>query len=205
MAASTTVTRGASGTAVLRKAAEDDATAAALRQEAAVLARLAGIDGVPDARLLEPGTPTGPGEPGEADTAPSVRLELDHVGTGDLAARGPLTPHQVVELGARLASLLAEIHGRGVAHGRVTAAHVVLGPSGRASLVGFGGAIEANDLTTAADVADLGALLLAELDRAPRRTAGAGGQPAPAAGSAVRPAASRSRTGCGPDSARCSP
>lgn len=75
---------------------------------------------------------------------------------------------------AALATTVADLHGLGIVHGRIRADHVVVDRVGRPVLCGFGGAgrigevppRSATALTPPDDVAALGALLAALLDRA---------------------------------------
>lgn len=57
-------------------------------------------------------------------------LVLAHVGGGSLAdrltGRGPLPVEDALDLGARLAATLAELHERGIVHGAVEPRHVLL-------------------------------------------------------------------------------
>jgi hypothetical protein len=78
------------------------------------------------------------------------------------AASAARSEHEVAALGSAIATVLADLHDIGVAHGRVAASHVLLEPDGRPVLCGLGhgrcpGMPDGPD--PADDVADLGAML----------------------------------------------
>ncbi|HEY4377234.1 MAG TPA: hypothetical protein VGM93_08745, partial [Acidimicrobiales bacterium] len=62
-----------------------------------------------------------------------------------------------------LAGTVADLHDRGIVHGRIDASHVVLTPDDAPVLCGFGHAVTDGDGDPAADVAGLGSLLHALL------------------------------------------
>lgn len=72
----------------------------------------------------------------------AVVLVLEHAGGGSLrallAARGRLTPGEVVTLLVPLAQALDAVHGQGVVHGDVTPANVLLTVEGRPVLADLG-------------------------------------------------------------------
>jgi hypothetical protein len=69
-------------------------------------------------------------------------LVMEHVGAGSLAdlvrRRGPLSAGQVVTALAPIALALAAAHARGLSHGRISAAEVLLTAEGRPLLDGLG-------------------------------------------------------------------
>jgi eukaryotic-like serine/threonine-protein kinase len=98
---------------------------------------------------------------------------------GMLAARGPLPAAQAARLGATVCAALAAAHARGIVHGHLTPANVLLAVDGQVKLTDFGVARAAQPLAGApdpgADLRALGRLLAAMLS----------GQP-PAEGAPVR-------------------
>jgi hypothetical protein len=91
-----------------------------------------------------------------------------------LARRRALTAGEIAGLADRLGRALGYLHDRGVTHGRLSAADVLLRPSGRPVLTGYGVAgIQGAGGLPAEDVATLSALLLANLsvDAGPETTA----------------------------------
>jgi hypothetical protein len=100
-------------------------------------------------------------------------LRTVHAGRPASAA-GTLTAPQCARLVASAATTLADLHQLGMAHGRIDAEHVLVGPDGRSVLCGFGSGIDGPPATAADDVAALGHLLTAllaqpELDPIPDR------------------------------------
>lgn len=55
-----------------------------------------------------------------------------------LREQGPVPPHQVAQLGARVADALAHVHEAGVVHRDVTPSNIICGPDGRPKLADFG-------------------------------------------------------------------
>ncbi len=84
-------------------------------------------------------------------------LRVAHGGR-PLEVAGPLAVEQVANVVASVAATLADLHAAGIAHGRIDASHVLLGPQGRALLCGFGGH-ERAAARPEDDVAALGALI----------------------------------------------
>lgn len=93
------------------------------------------------------------------------------VGGGSLAdwAGDALDPADVAAIGAKVASTLAVAHGRGIAHGSISARHVLIDADGRPLVCGWTGTTESSPAgataTAADDVAGLGWLLDELLDR----------------------------------------
>ncbi|MEV0901480.1 diguanylate cyclase [Actinoplanes sp. NPDC049802] len=107
---------------VIRKQPLGPGAADRLRDEIAVLRRLAGL----------PGTPRLAGEPDE------VSLTLVDASARTLAdLDGPWEPEALTELATRLAGVLAGIHRRGVVHRDVSPANVLIHDDGRATLIDF--------------------------------------------------------------------
>ena len=79
-----------------------------------------------------------------------------------LAQAGPLAPEEVAGLAAALATTLADLHDKGVVHGGVEAAHVIVAADGRPVLCSLGRGGEPPD-----DVAALGRLVTSLLATAP--------------------------------------
>jgi eukaryotic-like serine/threonine-protein kinase len=79
-----------------------------------------------------------------------------------LLAIGPLAADRVIGIGRQVASALAFAHGEGVAHGSISAAHVIVGSDNRTTLIDFGlqcrGQCEYPAIADS-DTAALGALL----------------------------------------------
>lgn len=75
-------------------------------------------------------------------TSGGLVLVLDYAAGGSLAAvlgvRGRLSAGEVVTIGAPLAQALADIHGRGLAHGDITPGNVVFDASGKPLLADLG-------------------------------------------------------------------
>jgi PAS domain S-box-containing protein len=94
-----------------------------LRHETTLLARLAGVPGIP---LLS-----------DAPTRPGV-IALANVGATTLAQiPAPMPVPQLLNVGARLARTLAGVHRRGVVHKDVNPANVVLAVDGTPYLIDF--------------------------------------------------------------------
>ena len=106
----------------------DPATRDRLRREAALLLSLAGPHVVRLRDLLL--TDAGP------------VLVLDHADGGNLArllaARGPLTPGELLTLGVPLARTLADLHARGVVHGDLSPSNILLTGDGRPMIADLG-------------------------------------------------------------------
>lgn len=91
-------------------------------------------------------------------------------GGSTLESQLPLTEDESADVAASLAATLADLHARGVVHGRIDATHVLLPTRRRALLCGFGGSTQAAGKTQADDVAALGRLIAAMVapTRSPR-------------------------------------
>jgi hypothetical protein len=88
-----------------------------------------------------------------------------------LASRGPLAPGEVVTLGLPLARTLAAAHGRGIVHGDLRPASVVVTPDGRPVVVDLGlAALTGVASAPADDVLALALLLDACIDAAAAET-----------------------------------
>jgi diguanylate cyclase (GGDEF)-like protein len=97
-----------------------------LRHESGVVARLAGVPGVPGL-VLEAG-------------APDMLVVLDVGGETVaelLADTGPLPVERLVEVAVRLAAVVAGVHGREVIHKDVNPANLVCGADGEVYLIDF--------------------------------------------------------------------
>jgi eukaryotic-like serine/threonine-protein kinase len=90
-------------------------------------------------------------------------LVTDHVGP-PLTAHRVRTPARLAVVAAIVADTLAALHDRGIVHGRLAPAHVLLGRDGRAVLCGLG-ATAPGALGPADDVAALGSVVLEVLAR----------------------------------------
>lgn len=86
---------------------------------------------------------------------------------GMLAARGPLRPAHAARLAATVCAVLAAAHARGVVHGHLTAANVLLAVNGQIKLTDFRVAKAAEPMPSAPDPAEdlraLGHLMAAML------------------------------------------
>jgi hypothetical protein len=71
-----------------------------------------------------------------------------------------LAPAEVAGLGSAVATILADLHDLGVAHGSVTADHVLVDPGGRPILCSMGRTKVGDPTAMAGDVADLARCLL---------------------------------------------
>jgi len=88
----------------------------------------------------------------------SAELTTAYVGPNtlaDLAERGVLTVERLTRISAGAATTLADVHERGIVHGRLEPSHVLVGPGDRAVICSWGGA----DASPTDDVAALGALV----------------------------------------------
>ena len=135
---------GATGLEIVKEASTD-ADLARLRRETTMLRRAAHpgvVEIIADA-------------PGE--------LRLTHHGT-PLAMLMPLPIDRATPFLRVVAETLADLHGVGITHGRVSADHVLIDERDRPRLCGFADAGEATDDARAADVAGLGRLLDQLLD-----------------------------------------
>src|SRR5690606_3239066 len=90
-----------------------------------------------------------------AGTDDAWELRLAHGGRPATLLH-PATPAQVASIAAAAADTLADLHERGVVHGRLAARHLLLGPDGQIRLCGFG---PGGDATPEDDVAALGAVI----------------------------------------------
>lgn len=90
-----------------------------------------------------------------AGTDDAWELRLAHGGRPAMLLH-PATPAQVASIAAAAADTLADLHERGVVHGRLAARHLLLGPDGQIRLCGFG---PGGDATPEDDVAALGAVI----------------------------------------------
>lgn len=95
------------------------------------------------------------------DDPPTLRTRFG--GSRTLAATPQMDLPRCAGLVAALASTVADLHGRGVAHRRLTADHVLVAPDGRPVICGFGGA-STEPTQQIDDVRSLG-MLLTELVR----------------------------------------
>jgi serine/threonine protein kinase len=87
------------------------------------------------------------------DGRTGLRMEFCPQSLPDLVAQGPLPIGDVIVLGQILSSVLAEAHHAGLVHGGVTPSNVLERPSGQPALADFGMALRLRfprDLTTAA-------------------------------------------------------
>lgn len=89
-------------------------------------------------------------------------LVTEHGGPS-LAVAGLRSPRRLAGLAGSVATTLADLHERGIVHGRLDATHVLVGPHGHPRLCGFG----PPDAAPVDDVAALGALLAEQLDARP--------------------------------------
>jgi TolB-like protein len=99
-----------------------------------------------------------------------------------VVAAGPLNPRRALQLAAQIADALADGHAQGLAHGALTADHVIVTPKGAAKLIDFGltawtaaDAAATRPGTSSADIAALGVLLGQML----RGASASGRQPTP--------------------------
>lgn len=128
------------GSVVVVKAAEGPA-AAALRAEGERLraAAHAGVVAVVDS------------------TGTDARWELRVAHGGRPATLlHPATPAQVASIAGAVADTLADLHDRGVVHGRLAARHVLVGADGEVRLCGFGAG---GDATPQDDIAAVGGII----------------------------------------------
>jgi serine/threonine protein kinase len=91
------------------------------------------------------------------DARPYLVMELCQ--DRSLAARAPLPPSEVAEIGQRIADVLVAAHDLGLAHGAITPAELLVKPVGTVGLAGFGLATLYGTPTQRADVRDLTATL----------------------------------------------
>ncbi|WP_420440077.1 hypothetical protein [Candidatus Poriferisodalis sp.] len=162
MLRSPTVREDPSGSAVLIKHA-DGAERQRLRHEAQVIAA-AHMAGVVDFIGLD-----------EFDDRCEMRLRYLEAPT--LAELPPLSPRDTLALLIELGTTLEELHARGIRHGALRGDHVLVAPSHRPVLCGFGEATgPADDLQhlPGSDLAALAALAASELTRAERTATEAG-------------------------------
>lgn len=141
------------GSKVVLKEPSDPVEEEGLRVEAEWLARAAH----PGVARLVPAQ-----EPG--------RLATCDAGARSLADLELLDPPVAAGLGAAVATVLADLHDIGIAHGSVSADHIVLSDSGRPTLCSLGNACEAaavdpGEEMSAAARADVNALASTLLDR----------------------------------------
>ena len=143
---------GAGGKPVAVKRAHDDEGRARLRREAEVLedARHSGVVELVD--LDE-----------QADLTTLATL---WVGGGTIETADP-PPRRLAAMAAQLARTLADLHDRGIVHGRITADHVLLDGLGRVVLAGLAGASTASESRGASPVDDVRGLAHLILDKLP--------------------------------------
>ena len=118
---------GAGGKPVAVKRAHDDEGRARLRREAELL-ELARHPGVVELVDLD-------------DQADVTTLATLWLGGGTIEAAEP-PPRRLAAMAAQLARTLADLHDRGIVHGRIAVDHVLLDGLGRVVLAGFAGALE---------------------------------------------------------------
>ena len=184
MATQVTVALGPDRRPVALKRATSPSGTVRLRHEAAVLdaARHPGVVAVVDV------------EPGEDDGGTCLRTLW--VPGGSLAA--PRSARRAVRTLAKIlataSATVADLHERGIVHGRLTADHVLVDEHDNAVLAGFAGASQHGDRPSADDVAALGRLVTAAASVAVTRSAGlAGLLPARPAGAGAGRAVGRHR------------
>lgn len=96
---------------------------------------------------------------GVADGHPYLVLEsVDGFDSLDAACEEPLSAADTAALGAGLADALARLHAKGIIHGDLTPASVLIDANGQRRLVGFGFG-GAEDGTASSDVHELGLVL----------------------------------------------
>ncbi len=141
-----------SGILAIRKAAESPADAERLEREREWLGRAA--------------------HPGVVATLPAGgdgSICTREVGARTLRDCGALPPAELAGLGSAAATILADLHDLGIAHGAPTGDHVLIDDAGRPVLCGLGDAADADAVRTARDVRLLAEALAAQLaERAPR-------------------------------------
>jgi len=113
------------GTGVVCKRPLGPGASRRLRHEGAVLARLAGAAGVP-ALVAD----------SDIDSVIVLR-DIGGVSLAQLLTGGPLPVQQLVEVAVQLASVVAEVHRRGVIHKDINPANVVYGAGGEVHLIDF--------------------------------------------------------------------
>ncbi|MDP1821331.1 MAG: hypothetical protein Q8K58_15740 [Acidimicrobiales bacterium] len=101
---------------------------------------------------------------GSAPWGDGWELRLDHGGV-PMGATQRCSPARLARLVAGAAGTLADLHDRGIVHGRLDAWRVLVGSTGEPVLCAFGAADAAGQAPD--DVAALGRILLEALDRAP--------------------------------------
>jgi hypothetical protein len=104
---------------------------------------------------------------------PPERILLNRVNGTPLSECDAQPSHVVVSWGAAVATILADLHERGYAHGAVQADHILLDRRARPVLCGLGSAVRLGDPATAGaaagDVADLARLVGQRLGPEDRR------------------------------------
>jgi hypothetical protein len=90
------------------------------------------------------------------DTTDRTELHLEHAGDHTLVTTAPPDGPAAVAFAASLAATVADLHGLGVVHGRLTPDHVVVAPGGRPVLCGLS---EAQLGDTTSDIRALATLL----------------------------------------------
>lgn len=108
----------------------------------------AAFPGVVEVIAVRPAAGEAPGD--------TVEIELALVEGPTLAEAPSPDVADIAALGAALGSILAELHDRGLAHGRVTPSHVLVAEGGRPVLCGLG---DGTDAAPALDVRQLGELV----------------------------------------------
>src|SRR5581483_5855569 len=117
------------------KRAGTAAEGARLRHEAALLARLRRPGIVDLVRVDGSDADEGVGADDHGHA-----LYTAFVGTRSLDTAAPLPVEHAAELVARLAMVVADLHERGIVHGRIDPSHVLVGTDGAPVLCGFSGA-----------------------------------------------------------------
>jgi hypothetical protein len=91
-------------------------------------------------------------------------LRTRDVGGPSLADIGLLPAAEIAGLGSAAATILADLHDLGIAHGAVTDRHILIGADGRPVMCGLADAGPADRITIAADVVALARSLADHLD-----------------------------------------
>ena len=134
------------GGALALKRSHDEADAARLEHEAAVL-RMARHPGVVELVACE------------RDESGAVTLATEFVGLHSLDTVSAMTVERAAAIVAAVASTLADLHEAGIVHGRVERSHILIGACGRPKLCGLGASVIDGSLPPSVDVAGAGAVL----------------------------------------------